>query len=582
MAMNFGTILRHKRTCSLTRESGIALVMALICLAVISTLAVGVMFSTQSEIWTSSNYRATTQARYLAEAGAQQAINYIQTTYAPPSPITLLNLNTVPVTTSAGALPLILATGGMTAPYVGNYSSIDAAQNTLFQNYFATATTQTAFASLSNGAHFDVAMQLISAYQGTDGKWLMRWKIVSEGAVNKIGTTLTNSGNARVQVVEVVDNVVTYSSTGGSSASPSYAAGVFATGKGCGAVSMSGGQYTNSYNSTTQKGATSPTFANTGGDVATYGNVSVTNGAYIYGSVFTPFYNVGTTGSYGISGGPSGGKNPPACSTATGGTEYAVNEDNSGSQVGCTITGGTRSCSQKTYSLPSPAPSYPTPILPTVAKNTAACTGYFGLCAGGSGNGQGTGSSGCGAAIPPSTNPDGSTGAGAANFGAVNFGSCAVITLSAGTYNMDSLLISNGAQVILPATGAVVINILDQGSTISCNGSSTALCANGGTVANDGESPANLTFVYAGTKPVYIDAGTNIFASIYAPNAPATIDGNAGIYGAIVSNTAKFQGSGHVIYDTSLTGQKWNVNTGSSMSTVTGTLHVDEFSWSAF
>jgi hypothetical protein len=214
--------------------------------------------------------------------------------------------------------------------------------------------------------------------------------------------------------------------------------------------------------------------------------------------------------------------------------------------------------------------------MPTPGANTAACAGYNGLCAGGSGGG-----SGCIITIPPSTLPNGTAGTGAANFGKVNFGSCARITLQAGTYNMDSLLISNGAQVILPASGGVVINILDQGSTNSCNGSNTPLCVNGGTVANNGGNPENLTIVYAGAKPIYLDAGANMFSSIYAPNSPATIDGNAGLYGAIVINTASFAGSGHVIYDTSLTGQNWNVNTGPPSSSP-GNLHVDEFSWSAF
>ncbi len=606
--MNSGTILRQKRASSLTRENGIALIMALICLAVISTLAVGVMFSTQSEIWTSSNYRATTQARYLAEAGAQQAINYIQSApYTPPAAFTItgqttFNLNSVPITVQATGQPLILATGGMTAPYADTYSAIDATQEAAFQSYFSTATTQTAFASMANAAHFDVGMQLLSAYQGTDGKWLMRWKIVSEGAVNKIGTTLTNSGSARVQVVEVVDNVVTYSSSGSSSSSPTFTAGVFATGKNCGAITMSGGQYTNSYNSTTQLGVTSPSLANTGGDVATYGNVTLTNGAFILGNVFTPFYNLGATGTYGISGGtiwpglnaPQTGPwsygTPTTCSTASDGTEWAVYEDNSQTGVGCTSSSAS-SCSQKTYALPSPAPSYPEPCLPsgncttacvasgvcaavvpaTVAANTAACSGYNGLCSGGNGGG-----SGCAITIPPSTLPNGSAGTGAANFGTVNFGSCAVITLQAGTYNMDSLLVSNGAKVILPSTGSVVINILDQG--IATN----PVNVNGGTVANNGGAPGNFTIVYAGTKTLNLTAGANMFATVYAPNAPVNLSGNAGLYGAVVASTAMFSGSGHVIYDTSLSGQKWNVNTGSTVGAVTGTLHVDEFSWSAF
>lgn len=574
--------LRYGRASGTGRESGIALVMALLCLFVISTLAVGVMYSTQSEIWTTANYRATTQARYLAEAGAQQALNYLQSQFSPPADFTTnFTLTGMPVIYTASGKSVILATSGFptSSGYSDTYGSgmgtLEAAQDTNFQNYFATAATQTPYAALTGSSgcsgsacpHFDVMLQLLTAVQGTDGKWLTRWKVISDGTLSTVG-----GSTARVQVVEVVDNVTIVSST--SNSTPNYDAAVFATNTGCNAITFSGGQYTNSYNSATQAGVTSPVLANTGGDVATFGNVSVTNGAYVIGNVFTPFYNVGTAGSYGISGGPSGGKHPPACSTASGGTEYAVNEDNSGSSVGCTAM-SSGSCSQKTYALPSPAPSFPTPIMPTVTKNTVACAGYNGLCSGGSGGG-----SGCAITIPPSTNPDGSAGSGVANFGAVNFGSCAVITLQAGTYNMDSLLISNGAKVIVPSTGSVVINILDQGSTNSCNGGSTPLCVNGGTVANNGGDPSNLTLVYGGTKPTYVSAGANMFASVYAPNSTVTISGNAGIYGAVVANIAIFQGSGHVIYDTNLNNKKWKINNGTTTST--GSLHVDEFSWSTF
>lgn len=553
------------------RESGIALIMALLCLFVVSTLAVGVMYSTQSEIWTSANYRAATQARYIAEAGAQQALNYLQTQYQPPVLFTTAGQTTydftnLPVMYKTTNKPLVLATSGMPLRYADTYTAMDSTQDTAFQNYFADAAAKTPFASVSTSARFDVAVQLLTAVQGTDGsgKWLMRWKIVS------LGTLPTVGGQARVQVVEVVDNVSVVGLPGGGPPAPTYAAGVFATGTGCNAISMSGGQYTNSYNSKTSKGNKTPPFTGAGGDVATYGNISLTNGAYIIGNVFSPFYSAGVTGTYGISGGPSGGKNPPQCSTAKGGIEYAVNEDNSGSSVGCT-SAKPNACSQKTYALPSPLPSYPTPVMPSPTTNTADCAGYNGLCSGGNGGG-----SGCAITIPPSTNPDGSAGSGPANFGKVNFGSCAKITLQAGTYNVDSIYISNGGEIILPATGNVIINVLDKGTA------NPPLSVDGGTVANNGGDPSTLTFFYAGTKSINITAGANMFASVYAPNAPATMGGNAGLYGAIVCSTATFNGSGHVIYDTNLTGKSWNFPPSPPPPATPGTLHVDEFSWSAF
>jgi hypothetical protein len=456
--------------------------------------------------------------------------------------------------------------------YPDTFVNIDSTRDAAFQTYFADAAAKTPFASISSSARFDVALQLLTAVQATDGsgKWLTKWKIVSQGTLGTISSTST-TGRARVQVVEIVDNVTIVNPPGTSPLLPTYTAGVFATGTGCGAITMSGGQYTNSYNSSTSGGSSNPSFSGTSGNVATYGNVSISGGAYVVGNVYTPFYGAGTTGTYGISGGPWPGLNGSvACSTGSGGTEWAVNEDNSGSGVGCTAQSSS-SCSQKTYALPTPAPSYPTPTMPAVATNTAACSGYNGLCNGGSGGG-----SGCAITVPPSTNPDGTAGTGAANFGKVNFGSCAVITLQAGTYNMDSLYISNGAKVLLPPTGNVIINILDKGTA------NPPLSIDGGTVANNGGDPSALTFVYAGTKTINLAAGANMFASVYAPNAPATVSGNAGLYGAVVCNTASFSGSGHVIYDTHLGGQSWHVGSPPPATTGTSSLHVDEFSWSAF
>ena len=198
--------------------------------------------------------------------------------------------------------------------------------------------------------------------------------------------------------------------------------------------------------------------------------------------------------------------------------------------------------------------------MPSVPTNTAACSGFNGLCNGGSGGG-----SGCSITIPP--NPTG-------NYGVTNFGSCARITLQAGIYNFDTLLISNGAQITVPANGSVVINVFN------ASGSATPLYVNGGTIANNGGDPNNLTFVYNGTNTVNLNNGSAMFATVYAPHASVIVGGNAGLYGAVVGKTFSFTGSGHVIYDTHLSTEPPHVTYGST--TVTNTAHLDEFSWSAY
>lgn len=128
-----------------------------------------------------------------------------------------------------------------------------------------------------------------------------------------------------------------------------------------------------------------------------------------------------------------------------------------------------------------------------------------------------------------------------------------------------------GATVIVPASGSVVINVLNN------SGSSTPINVNGGTVSNGGGNPDNLSLVYAGNKAVNLAAGANMFATIYAPNAPVTVTGNAGLYGAVVANTVSFSGSGHLVYDTHLASVSTNIPIPGGAPA--GPVHLDQFSW---
>jgi len=544
--------------------------MALICLFVISTLAVGVLYSSQSEIWTTANYRAVTQARYVAEAGAQQALNYLQSTNPITSSSTFTSANfglsAMPITYTATSKPLVISTSGISSKYADTYSAIDTALGTsvdsAFQTYFSSAITQTPFAGMTPGCsgsvcpHFNVAVQLLTAfYNSTSGTWLTRWKIVSEGSLNTVGSNAsTGKGQAMVQVVEVVDNVMTVAS--GSSLTPTYGAALVATGTGCGAINMTGSQTVNSYVGASYPGNTNPPLANTGGNIISFGNINMTGSGNIYGSIYSPFYNTGATGTYGISATGTDGNANGGAGCSTSGTEYAVNIVGSAG-VGCTSS----SCSDKTYTMPSPAPTYPTPILPAVTTNTATCS-FVGSTA---------------VTLSPTTMPTGCTGTGSGallNYGNVSITGSAAITLQAGTYNMNSLTITGSASLIMPASGNVVINILGSGS-------SAPLTLTGSSVANNGGVPSDFTVVYAGTQPITLTGSQSMFVSVYAPNAAATITGSASIYGSVVCKTANLTGSASLAYDSSLAGTSWNVNTGTPTSTP-GVLHVDEFSWSAF
>lgn len=551
-------------------EAGVSLLLAILLVLIGSMLAAGVIFSTQTEIWSTANYRSSTQARYVAEAGAQQASNWIIQNWTPPSDLATTsdyNLSVFPAQYIVGGSnqKIVFASSSTLGTITDTYTNINKVLDLSFVSSLHGVTTP--FSGLNGNATFDVAAQLLSATQVTVNggtSWLTKWKIVSQGSVGYLEP-------AKVQVVEIVSDVP--SLTTSSTSIPPFNYAVLATGTGCNVVTATGGSpspgSTNSYNSQAagNVGNSTPAIIGGGGSVAAFGNIDITRGAYINGPVYSPDYNLGTAGEYGISCpgcGPGGKKGSSyngdaACSSPS--QVWSVNEDSSGSEVGCTNGGScTNTVSNMPGSLPNPS-AVATPTMPSVTPNTTACTALpGGLCSGGSGG------SSCAATLPPS--PAGTS------YGQVNFGSCAVITLQSGTYNFDTLLISNGASIIVPTNGSVVINILN------ASNSSTPFTSNGGTIINGGEDPNNLTFVYAGNDTINLNNGAAMFATIYAPNAPMNISGNGGLYGAVVGNTFAFTGSGHVIYDTHLASETPHVTI--SSTTVGPKAHLDEFSWSAY
>src|SRR5262249_9328027 len=150
-------------------ESGIAIIVALLVLLILSVMAAGVMFNTQTEIWTSSNFRSVTQARYVAEAGAQQAGNWLMNTYAVPNfaADNKWNLNVFPVTYNGN--PVVFSSvPGVTATYGG----IDSTSNTSFNSAFSSISSP--FTGIKGSASFSVAVQLLAAETLGSGT-ILRW-----------------------------------------------------------------------------------------------------------------------------------------------------------------------------------------------------------------------------------------------------------------------------------------------------------------------------------------------------------------------------------------------------------------------
>jgi Tfp pilus assembly protein PilX len=257
----------------LNPSRGIALIVALLSLLVLSTLGMSLLFVTQTSILTSYNFKLLTQARYAAEAGSQSAVNWLVYSYTNPTNYSGYDMTKSPV--QYNGMPVILsAMTGQTANYPD--STVQTAFNSALQGksvpgadvgltYSVTATLQ--------------SMRLITPIGSASQKPLQSWLIRSQGSVG--GST------AQVEVTTTVERL-------GNSAF-SYAA--FANSSACGAVSFSNGSITDSFDS--RVGDYLTTHQNSNGDIGSNGNISVDSSTLVYGNGSSPYSSSGTTCSAG-------------------------------------------------------------------------------------------------------------------------------------------------------------------------------------------------------------------------------------------------------------------------------------------
>src|SRR5215470_7680161 len=314
-------------------QKGVALILTLILLLVLSVMAVSLMFIGRSETWSSMNYRMMTQARYGAEAGINSAANWIQNSYTAPTSMTGFGLTTSPVTYGTNGAVVLSANSNVTSNYPT--SSV--------QSSFASATTGTITAGNTTITYAPSAtllgMESFTGYPAASTQVVQKWLITSEATINGVR-------NADVQVSAIMEQT--------KSAIFAYAA--FADATGCSALSFGGGGSTDSYDSSTLTTnaagvATAPSsFSAYGGNVGTNGNLSASGAqTTINGTLSTPRAGTGT------------------CSTTTV-TALSSNGN-------ATVTGGITELPQNvTYDTP-PAPT-PTPTNTAMTiGNTADCTG---------------------------------------------------------------------------------------------------------------------------------------------------------------------------------------------------------------
>ncbi len=404
-------------------QRGVALIIALLTLLMLSVLAAAILFVTQTEVWATYNYRRDAQSRYLAEAGAQRAADWLSNTYVKPA-APPWDATKEPVQWNGTNVVLAGITGHAT-----NYP--DAATQATYSN--ALSNQQVTVGGVTGTYSADAT--LVTFPSG--GSMVEAWQITSQGSIPGV-----QASNVEVKVTIERQNQSLLSFA------------VFGTGNSCGDLTISGGAYTDSFNSS--QGTYASTKIDSGGNVGSNGNVTLSGSTTeVNGTISVLQPNVGT------------------CSAAND----VTNSAGSGAYQAITQTADTT--------------------------------------------------------LPPG------------DYGNVNMSGNKTLTLSPGTYNLNSLVLSGNSALQISPPGQVIINI--EGT-----GASKAVDLSGGTITNTTDVPFNMQINYAGSQPIDLSGGSGSYAVVYAPNSPITISGGGAWYGAILGKSFTDSGGSAVHYDKGL------------------------------
>ncbi len=327
------------------KERGVALILTLILLLVMSVMAVSLMFLSQTETWSSMNYRLMSQARYGAEAGLNKTANYLVYSYTPPGtandPLGSYATNVSPVT--SGGNPVILsANSAVTSNYPA--SSVQSSFSTVGQGSLTAGNVPVNYAAYATL----LSMEQVSVYGSTTPATIQTWLITSDGSISSLR-------NAQVEVSAIMERQAT----------PVFNYAAFAVNNGCSALTIGGGGTTDSYDSQAVVNGIATTQPS-GGNVGTNGNLSTTgNPTTINGTLSTPRAGVGACSSTNVT-----------AWTATQGT----------------VTGGL-------VELPQPI-NYPPPVIPPPGTTDLTLTQNWN-CPSGANAIPGCSTSGSDITIPP-------------------------------------------------------------------------------------------------------------------------------------------------------------------------------------
>jgi hypothetical protein len=519
------------------REQGVALLLSILCLLLLTAVAAGMMYLSATETAINGNFKSEEAAYFAARAGVEEVRDRML----------LANANTInaslptglPSGANAGVVYVLNGVSGSnitdsTSPYFDDELCHDFTIGTWTQN----TTVNQRCTSVPSGTGWYTCVPTPcttasnSAYATSAFPLDYKWVRVTLKANNSTSYPVDGNSNDTFPVCwngtsEVVaaggaQPVVTQCAALKPVATPVYLVtamavmpnrakrviqqelaetptgvlpgGLFATGGGCGPpvpLNLAGNANTGSFNSSSEPSPSNPPSnqVSAGGDVGSNGSISL------------------------------------------GGTSTAVNGNistNLPGTVGACPTNGVSKSGSPTYtSITGNAPVYTPPVPPLPNP------------------------------LPPTTSvtyKDVSLAAG--SYG--NLTIKGTVTLAGGTvanpavYSINSLTFNGGAT--LKITGPVVINLAGQPNV------SPVLDMTGGNFSNTTYVPSDFVINYGGSGSMTVTGGTNAFAVVNAPNSAITMKGGSNFYGQIVGKTIDDQGGTNFYWDKSLVTPPPNTN----------------------
>jgi Tfp pilus assembly protein PilX len=518
-------------------ERGVALIMTLLALLILSAIPAALVYSTNTESQVNFNYRSEQVAYFGAKAGLEEARDRMMLGLAGGYYFANMVPNPVPTSAPAdgtGQVLYILNEGGNAGsvqPWTSGSAYMD--DELCHDGYALTGLT-----NVPSDVHCSTVPSTTTWYtktaaqlpfNGTSGTLAYKWVRVALKLNNSVlgypvnGTATDSSlvcwnGSSEVvltaascdKMAPAATPVYLVTSLGVSSTgarkmvqadvamnpSTAFPYGMYGTGTGCGDVTFAGNAVTDSFDSS--KGNYAGTKSNNGGDVGSNGNVAINGNNATIGGMLGVLPQPGQTSV--VAGLCPGSNYTPS---ASGNTGFAAGSGNGVQALSAPVTFTTP---------PAPVPAPPTTAL-SYTSSASMVPGTYGNIS-------------------------------------LSGGPKVVLTMAPGVYNINTIAVAGQATIQISPPGQVVLNVAGSVPCLApCLIPPTVIDMEGGSLTNATGLANDFQINYGGNYGVTVAGGASTYLVVNTPNAAVSLVGNGDVYGAILGKTINVAGNGKFHYD---------------------------------